>query len=92
MGRRRFDHLFVEICLLAGRPLSRYRLWLRLHETGANPESLTRRRAEAFCGDALEHFLSEEGVTLSDRERRRLRRAVRRFDPGVATPEELLAR
>lgn len=92
MGRRRFDHLFVEICLAAGRPFSRYQLWMRLHEHGSDPEELTQHHALAFCGDPLERFLADQGVSLTPRAARRLQRAVRRYDPSVPTPEELLAR
>ena len=92
MGRRRFDHLFVEICLAVERRVPRYQLWLELHDLGCDPEDLTRRTALAFCEGPLQSFLSERGLHLSQPSARRLRRAVRRFDPTVPTPEEQLAR
>ena len=92
MGRRRFDHLFVEICLAAGRPLSRYRLWMHLHETGADPEALTRGGALEFCRGPMQAFLSEAGIFLTPREVKKLERCVQRYDPSVPTPEEQLAR
>ena len=92
MGRRRFDHLFVEICVAVGRPVPRYPLWLELHDLGWDPEDLSRRSALTFCEGPLGSFLSQRGLHLSPRSARRLQRAVRRYDPTVATPEERLAR
>ena len=92
MGRRRFDHLVLELSLILGRPLARYPLWLRLHEAGFDPEGISQDELLAFCGPPLEHFLSEQGVALGTRDQRRLERAVGRFDPRLPTPEEHLER
>jgi len=91
MGRRRFDHLWIEICVAAGRQLPRYDLWLRLHALGSDPEDLTREDALAFCDGELDAFLRARGGLTPPRRRRRLRRAVARFDPRAPTPEERLA-
>ena len=91
MGRRRFDHLVLELSLAAERNISRYRLWLRLHAAGCDPEQLTLPAAVAFCEEPLEEFLAEEGLGLSGRALRSLRRSVRRYDPSVLTPYERVA-
>lgn len=91
MGRRRFDHLIVELSVAAGRRLPRYALWLALHEAGWNPERLSRDGALAFCDGPLEPFLARRGLRLTRRAARRLRRAVARFDPRVLRPEERFA-
>ena len=92
MGRRRFHHFFVEICLAVDRPISRYQLWLELHDLGQDPEHLTRHGVLAFCAGPLQAFLSERGLHLTPRSVKKLRRSVRRFDPSNPTPEEQLAR
>lgn len=92
MGRRRFDHLVLELSLILGRALPRYPLWLRLHEAGFDPEELSRDELLAFCGPPLEHFLEERGLALPLRQQRRLARAIDRFDPSLTTPEEHLER
>lgn len=91
MSRRRFDHLYVEICVSLGQRIPRYPLWLLLHECGVDPESFSRAEALAFCDGPLDRFLEDERLPLSPRARRRLRKSVRRFDPGDVTPYERLA-
>ena len=88
MGRRRFDHLVVELSLALGESVPRYALWLRLHEEGFDPEALGRSQAIAFCEAPLERFLDELGLELEPRRLRRLRRVVDRFDPELSTPYE----
>lgn len=90
-GRRRFDHLHVELCVAARARVSRYALWLELREAGADPEELAREDALAFCDARLERFLRVRGLALRPRVRRRLRRAVARFDPNQPTPYERFA-
>jgi len=92
VGRRRFDHLVLEISLAAGRRIPRWDLWMRLHELGWDPESLTRQAAVAFCRSDLDGFLGDLGLYLSPRSLRRVERAVRRFDPLVPTPYDRLVR
>ncbi len=91
MGRRRFDHLVIELSLALGLSVPRYRLWLRLHEEGFDPERLVLSQVLAFCADPLELFLEELGLELRPRRLRRLRRAVERFDPEVLSPYERIA-
>ena len=91
MGRRRFEHFFVELCVSVERLLPRYALWLRFHDVDLDPEALSREDALAFCGEPLTRFLGECGVRLSERERDRLVRLVARYDPAVPTPCEQLA-
>ena len=90
MGRRRFDHLVVELSLATGHMIPRYDLWLDLHENGRNPEHLTRRAVLEFCEGPLAAFLAARGLLLAPRAARRLRRAVDRFDPSLPTPDEHL--
>jgi len=91
MGRRRFDHLYVETCVAAGRRLSRVALWYALHEAGCDPEALTREAALAFCRGGLRRTLAREGAALSPRALRRLEREVGRYDPTRPTPYEIFA-
>ena len=90
MSRRRFDHLLAEISVAAGSRIPRYALWMRIHESGCDPEDLTPRASLAFCDGPLARFLAEHGLQLSPRAQRRLRRAVRSYDPTVPSPEEVL--
>jgi hypothetical protein len=88
VGRRRFDHLVEQISLAARRSVPRYRLWLRLHELGWDPERLTRQAVLAFCDGPLVDFLADRGLVLDLHDLRRIRRAVSRFDPSVPTRYE----
>ncbi len=90
MSRRRFDHLVAEISVAAGVRIPRYELWLWIHQHGCNPEAMTARTSVAFCGRPLARFLAERDLELSPRARRRLLRAVSRYNPDVPSPEELL--
>lgn len=92
MARRRFDHLVLEISAAVGEHIPRYPLWLRLHELGWNPERLSRQDTIAFCGAPLTRFLAEHGLALPPHARRRLERNLRRYDPGIPTPYERMAR
>ncbi len=92
MRRRRFEHLIIELSLALGRRVERYPLWLALRECGFDPESLGASDVDRFCGAPLDAWLDERGWTLSDRRRRRLMRALRRFDPGQPTPEDFMRR
>jgi hypothetical protein len=89
--RRRFDHLFAEASVAAGRLLPRLRLWLALHEAGFDPEAFTRDEAVSFCRDRLPALLAAEGLALAPRAARRLERTVARFDPRHPTPYERFA-
>lgn len=91
MSRRRFDHLVVEVSLAVGMRIPRYDLWLRFHELGCDPEALTPQMAAAFCDGPLHGFLAEFGLHLDRRARRRLMRAIERYDPTIPSPEERLA-
>ena len=86
MGRRRFEHLVVELSLAVEQTIPRYRLWLRLHDFGWNPEELGLDQALAFCDGPLRIFLAESGLRMSPRAGRHMRGEVGRFDPDVLTP------
>jgi hypothetical protein len=92
VARERFDHLHVEASVAVGVRLSRFDLWLAVHEEGHDPEDLTAEAAIAFCGEPLLRFLAERGQRLPVRLHRRLLKAVRRYDPSHPTPAEVLAR
>jgi hypothetical protein len=92
MGRRRFDHLFAEASVAAGRLLPRFALWMACHEVGIDPEVLTREQAVAFCRSHLPAFLAAQGLALDPGPARRLEREVSRFDPRHPTPYERFAR
>lgn len=90
-GRRRFDHLVVEISLAVGAAVPRFPLWVALRERGADPERLSRAEAVTFCAEGLEPFLRDRALALPpSRVRRRLARRVERFDARYPTPEERL--
>ncbi len=91
MARSRFDHMTAEVSVAVGALIPRYPLWLRLHDAGTNPEALTREAAVAFCEGPLRHFLVDHGYRLSTRARRRLLKAVARFDPERPTPADRFA-
>ena len=86
--RQRFDHLVEELSFAVGAPVHRYRLWLRLHEHGVNPNSLTARMAVAFCDGPLASFLAEEGLELYGRSKRRLRKAVLYYEPTPQSEDD----
>jgi hypothetical protein len=92
MKRRRFEHLLAEISVSVGAPVSRYGLWLHLHEHGMDPEALSRTTAVAYCRGPLRDFLAGQGYLLRERPLRRLLRSVERFDADHLTPEERLTR
>jgi hypothetical protein len=89
--RRGFDLLFTELSIAVGSCIPRYPLWLRLHALGFDPERLDRASVMAFCGEPLEVFLFEYGVSLPPRELLRVRRRVSNFDPETPTPYERMA-
>jgi hypothetical protein len=89
-GRARFDHLAAELSLAVGALVPRYRLWLRLHELGQDPETLSAAAATAFCSGPARRFLAEHGHELGWRTRRRLIHSVAAFDPSRPTPEQVL--
>ncbi len=91
MGRRRFEHLVLEISLAAGTTIPRYRLWLRIADLGFDPEQLSRGEVLSFCEGPLAIFLAESGIRIAPRDIRRLRKAVSRFDPDLLSPYEQAA-
>jgi hypothetical protein len=88
--RARFDHLVAELSVAVGALVPRWPLWLRLHELGQDPEHLSGEAALAFCGGPARRFLADQGLDLGWIARRRLLRAVARFDPTRPTPEQAL--
>lgn len=92
MSKRTFDHLYAEICVAAGRRVSRYALWLLVWESGGDPDELSRDRLRVLLDGPLDALLREEGLALPPRVRRRLARRVLAFDPHHPTPEEWMLR
>jgi len=84
--------MVVEISVALGRNIPRYKLWMQLHDRGCDPEDLTRDAAVSFCGAPLSRFLADHGLALPERTRRRIQRAVHRYDPAIPTPYERMAR
>lgn len=91
LGRRRFDNLHIELSVALRVAVSRFGLWMELHECNLDPEHLTQEGAMAFCDGPLESYLHSCGLSLSPRQLRRLSRKIERFDPTVATPYERFA-
>jgi hypothetical protein len=91
MSRRYFEHMYKEICVAVNRRVSRYDLWLRVWESGGDPDDLTGPQAHIFVERHLSPLLAEEGLRLEGRPRRRLEKSILRFDPRHPTPEEWLS-
>jgi len=92
VGRRRFEHLVVELSVAVGQVIPRYALWLKLGELGWDPEALSRRAVMSFCDEHLQQFVNDCGASLTARKARRLRRTLERFDPAQLTPYEHMQR
>jgi hypothetical protein len=88
VGRRRFEHLFMELSVALGELAPRYALWLRLGELAESAETLSREEAVTFCREGLRPFLAEHGHSLTTRQLRRLAQAVSVFDPREPTAED----
>lgn len=88
MGRRRFEHLVVELSIAVSAGVARYDLWLLLRELGSNPEHLTCEAVIAFHDFHLVDYLARHGLSIRPRAARRLRRALKRFDSRFPTPYE----
>jgi hypothetical protein len=91
MPRRYFEHVYNEICVAAKRRVSRYTLWLLVWESGGDPDHLTSEQARTFVDSHLSALLSEEGIRLEGRPRRRLEKSILRFNSRHPTPEELFS-
>ena len=89
MHRRYFDHLYNEISVAVDRRISRYSLWLRVWESGGDPDELTREHVRYFVENNLSETLAEEGALLDARSRLRLEKTLLLFDPRYPTPEEI---
>ena len=81
----------VELSLAVEQTIPRYRLWLRMHDLGWDPENLDLDHALSFCDGPLRIFLAESGLKMTSRAVRHLRREVGRFDPTLLTPYEQVA-
>jgi hypothetical protein len=91
LGRRRFDNLHAELSLALRVAVSRYQLWLELHQWNIDPERLSREQAMAFCDGPLGSYLYRCGLSLRPRALRRLCRKVAKYDPTIITPDERFA-
>jgi hypothetical protein len=83
-----FDRLCFAIELALERPTPRWPLWLRLRESGIDPERASAASLRAAAERALAAVRAELGCPLSPRERVGLRRALARFDPRIAPAYE----
>ncbi len=78
--------------MAVGQLVPRYGLWLRLHELGWDPATLSSESLLSFCDHHLASFLGEHDLALCERKRRSLRKRLRRFDPRYPSPEETMVR
>ncbi len=92
MGRRRFDFFYIELCCALGHRISRYSLWLALHEHGFDAERLGRSALMHFFDAHLDVFLATAACVIEPHTRRKLRRKITRYDPEIATPYEIMER
>jgi hypothetical protein len=88
--RQRFNHLIAELSVLADHSIDRYALWLRLHELGLPPDTLSQLQVLRFCDRHLEEFLADQGLEISRRGRRKLLRILTRDEPIPPMPDESL--
>ena len=91
MSRRYFEYLYTEICLAVNRRISRYALWLLVWESGGDPDDLSPLQARVFIEHHLSALLSEEGLHLEGRARKRLEKSIIRYNPDHPAPEEWLS-
>jgi len=91
MSRRCFEHLYTEICVAVNRRISRYGLWLLVWESGGDPDDLTPGQARVFVEHHLATLLSEEGLRLEGRSRRKLEKSILGYNPQHRAPEEWLS-
>ena len=96
VGRRIFNHLYEEFCLLANKKLERMGLWHWIVEADLNPETLTKDQVLGWLDDEAGGYLNQatvmgpQGWEWGD-----LRKFAKRFhqwSPTADTPEEILAR
>jgi hypothetical protein len=86
MGRRVFNRLVIEISLAVGHCVSRYALWMTMHELDIDPEQMTAQDAAGFCGAPLRRFLAAQGIRLEPGELHRLEKQIRGINPYRADP------
>jgi len=86
MGRRVFNRLVIEISLAVGHCVSRYALWVYLHELALDPEQMSAQDAADLCGVRLRRFLAAEGIRLEPGELHRLERQIRGINPFRPDP------
>jgi len=86
MGRRVFNQLVVEISLAVGHFISRYALWVYVHELDLDPEQMTARDAADLCGVRLRRFLAAQGIRLEPGELQKLERRIRGINPYRPDP------
>ncbi len=86
--RKRFNQLVAELSELAGTPIDRYALWMRFHELGFEPETLSHLQVLRFCDDHVEAFMADQGQAISRRGYRKLLRTLTRDEPVPPIPDE----
>lgn len=86
MGRRVFNRLVIEISLAVRHCVSRYALWVYLHELDVDPEQMTAKDAAEFCGIRLRRYLATQGIRLEPSELLRLERQIRGINPYRPDP------
>ncbi len=86
MGRRVFNRLVIEISLAVGYYVSRYALWVYMHELEIDPEQMTAQDVRGFCGPRLRRFLAAQGIRLEPGELHKLERQIRGINPYRPDP------
>lgn len=77
MSRRVFNKLHEELSLQRDELYPRWPLWQSVSEYGFDPENLTPEEAALWCRD-------NGHLTLAGK--------MRRYDPTLESPEEIMAR
>jgi hypothetical protein len=77
MSRRVFNKLHEELSLAAGSLVPRWPLYQEIQSSGFDPEDMSPEEASVWCGD--------NGHS-------KVARKMRRYNPDLETPEEVMER
>ena len=95
-GRRIFNHLYEEFCLLADKKLERMGLWHWIVEADLNPETLTKDQVLDWLNTGVESYLNQVTVLGPQGWRwgdvQKLSRRFYLWSPTADTPDEILDR
>ena len=77
MSRRVFNKLHEELSLAAGAPVPRWPLYQDVQDAGFDPEAMSPEEASLWC---------------KDNGHPKVARKLRRYNPDLETPEEVMER